>query len=109
MDFIDCAAINVKVLPFGEGISRYSKAKMTVNPDYVGTYRQYHSQLLDPEDENRTDFDFVFSLRTGGPILSSKRNVPTCITGRWAKFGEKITQNRNILSGLLNQNHPRPL
>jgi len=38
-------------------------------------------------------------------ILSTKRNVPICITGRWEKFREKITPNRNILSDLLNQNH----
>jgi len=40
MDFTHCAAIKVKVLPFGDGISRYSMAKSTVNRYYVGPYRQ---------------------------------------------------------------------
>jgi hypothetical protein len=65
MDLFHGPAIKVKGLPFGDGISRYSKAKITVKPYYVGPYRQYHSQLLDPEDENRTGCDFAFSLRTG--------------------------------------------
>jgi len=66
MDFFHGAAIKVKGLLFGHGISRYCEAKITVSPYYVGPYRQYHSQLLDPENENRIGFDFVFSLRTGG-------------------------------------------
>jgi len=70
MDFTHCAAIKVKCLPFGDGTSRYSKVIITVNPNYFGPYTQYHSQLLGPEDENRTDFDFVFSLRTGGRSCS---------------------------------------
>lgn len=65
MDLFHGPEIKVKGLPFGDGISRYSKAKITANPYYVGSYRQYHSQLMDPEDENRIGFDFVFSLRTG--------------------------------------------
>jgi hypothetical protein len=66
MYFFHRVAIKVKGLPFDNGISRYSGAKITVNSYYDGPCRQYHSSLLDPQDENRTDVDFVFSLRTGG-------------------------------------------
>jgi hypothetical protein len=107
MDFIHCVAIKVKCLPFGDGISCYYKAKITVNSYYVGPYWQYHSQFLDPEDENRTDFDFVFSLRTGD--RSCPRNKMFLFASQDdGQTSEKITQNRNILSGLLNQNQPLP-